>query len=166
MAKHGLPLGMFSYHILSTFIFTPLLYYPIPYYNSEHPSSWSITSAILTSASTPCCCSLHQRAVATLPQLPLSTFPEVPWCVPAKCVLRLFCTWRLQFLGRLSSSGVRRCYRAVLAELVDLSYDHLFVHPILAAKSLQNTKPVGCFSKLGVTTDISILISNLSVLCW
>lgn len=44
-----------------------------------------------------------------------------------------------------------------------LPYDHEFVHAILAAQSLGNTKPVGCFSKLGLTIDASVLISNSSV---
>lgn len=99
--------------------FLLLLYHPIPYYSSEHPSSWSITAVIPASTSTPCCWSIHQRE-----QLPLSIschslHSQSPPCVPDKCV---FCMWRLQFLGRLSSLGVQCCYRAAQAQLTDLSY--------------------------------------------
>lgn len=159
-------MGMFSYHVLSTFIFAPLalLTYSLlqlwtsifMVYHNCNPSLYQHSLLLLYPP---------ERAVATLHQLPLSTFPVVPWCVPAKCLFRLFCLGRLQFLGRLSSLGVQRCYRAVQAELTDLSYDHQFVYLILAAKSLWDTKPVDCFSKLGVTTNFKAQCLLFKTLC-
>lgn len=139
-----------------------LLYYPIPYYSSEHPSSWFIRIVIPASISTPCCCSIHQRehsqpaVTLHMPRRPLV-------CACQVCVLHVKTS---EVSGQTVQPGsamlLQRCpgsaHRSQLWPSICASYSNLW-----------DTKPMGCLSKLGVATDISVLISNsclkLSALC-
>lgn len=151
---------MFSHHHLSPLILTPPAFLP-------HSLLRLSTSTVTLYR----CCNpnLSQRSLFLLSPHPPKSLGA---CLPRFCsaysgcagFVPSFCTdcpaqecdtatWRAD-----SSSQSWALHPA-------LTYDHEFVHAILVAQTLWNTKPVGCFRKLGLTVDASVLISNSSIFC-
>ena len=153
-------MGMFSHHVLYPFVLTRPAFLP--------HSLLQLSTSIVTLYRY-CNPNLCQHSLLLLSPHPYKS-PGV--CLPSVCSSHSGCAGFVPSF--CADCPARECNTAtwlagsssqIWALHPALSYDHEFVYPVLVAQFLWNTKPVGCFSKLGVNVDVSVLISNLSVLC-